>query len=114
MERPASWTRPQAQAILRTDQYSRFPKIPREYEGDYTSDELGVTFRLDLREGKLCFVHRNAPPGALQPTLEDRFVLGIWNLTFKRDAAGKVASFLLDTSRVRNLEFAKKEKIANP
>jgi CubicO group peptidase (beta-lactamase class C family) len=86
----------------------------KEYEGDYYSDELGVTFKLALREGKLYFAHRNAPRGALQPTLKDRFVLGNWNVSFKRDGEKKIAGFSLDAGRVRNLEFAKKEKIAWP
>ncbi len=86
----------------------------KEYEGDYYSDELGVTFRLSLREGKLYFAHRNAPAGTLQPTLEDKFVLGNWNLSFRRDGEKKIACFILDAGRVRNLEFARKEKIANP
>jgi CubicO group peptidase (beta-lactamase class C family) len=86
----------------------------KEYAGDYYSDELEVVFRLAIREGKLCFAHRNAPAGALQPTLEDKFVLGNWNLSFNRDGERKIAFFTLDAGRVRNLLFAKKEKIAYP
>ncbi len=89
------------------------PEKLKEYEGNYSSEELGVTFRLALREERLSFVHRNAPTGALQPTLEDRFILGNWNLSFKRDEERKIACFILDTGRVRNLEFAKKEKISS-
>lgn len=83
------------------------------YEGDYHSDELGVTFRLALREGKLQFIHRNAPAGALQPTLEDKFILGSWKLRFERKGDEERAGFTLDAGRVRNLLFEKKEKTAN-
>jgi len=33
--------------------------------------------------------------------------LGNWNLSFKRDEKRKIACFVLDAGRVRNLEFAK-------
>jgi len=79
----------------------------REYEGNYYSDELEVTFRLALKEGKLHFAHKNAPAGALQPTLEDKFVLGNWHVSFRRDGENKIAGFTLDAGRVRNLKFSK-------
>lgn len=86
----------------------------KDYEGDYYSDELGVTFKLALKEGRLYFSHRNAPAGTLQPTLEDKFVLGNWNLSFKRGGEAKVACFVLNAGRVRNLQFTKKEKLVTP
>ena len=80
----------------------------REYEGDYYSEELQVTFKLALKEGKLYFVHKNAPKGPLQPTLQDKFIERGLRINFIRSEEKKISGFTLDAGRVRNLRFDKK------
>jgi CubicO group peptidase (beta-lactamase class C family) len=80
----------------------------KEYTGDYDSDELQVTFRLDLKEGKLHFIHKNAPESPLQPTLKDKFTVGGYRINFIRDEEKKLTGFTLDAGRVKNLRFDKK------
>jgi CubicO group peptidase (beta-lactamase class C family) len=80
----------------------------KEYTGDYDSDELQVTFKLALKEGKLHFIHKNAPEGPLQPTLKDRFTVRGYRINFIRDEKKKLSGFTLDAGRVKNLRFDKK------
>jgi len=77
----------------------------KEYEGDYHSEELQVTFRLALKKGKLFFVHRNAPKPSLQPTLKDWFSVRGFRIRFIRDEEKRITSFMLDAGRVKNLRF---------
>jgi CubicO group peptidase (beta-lactamase class C family) len=84
------------------------PEQLKEYTGDYYSDELQVTFRLALKEGKLHFVHRNAPENPLRPRLEDKFAIQRYRINFIRDEEKKLAGFTLDAGRVKNLLFDKK------
>jgi hypothetical protein len=80
----------------------------KEYTEDYYSDELQVTFRLAFKEGKLHFVHKNAPERPLQPTLKDKFTLGGYRINFIRDEEKKLTGFILDAGRVKNLRFYKR------
>jgi len=84
------------------------PAQLKEYAGDYYSDELQVTFHLALREGKLHFVHKNAPESPLQPTLKDKFTERGYRINFIRDKEKKLTGFTLDAGRVKNLRFDKK------
>ncbi len=78
------------------------------YAGDYFSDELQTTFRLAVKEGKLHFVHKNAPVGSLVPTLLDKFSVEDMALRFIRESGQKISGFRLDAGRVKNLLFVKK------
>lgn len=80
----------------------------QEYEGDYSSQELQVTFSLALREGKLHFVHKNAPKPPLQPITKDRFSVTGLTIRFIRGEKNKISGFTLNAGRVRNLRFTKK------
>jgi len=80
----------------------------KKYTGDYYSDELQVTFRLALKEGKLHCVHKNAPESPLQPTLQDKFTVGGFKINFIQDEEKKPIGFTLDAGRVKNLRFDKK------
>jgi len=84
------------------------PEQLKEYEGDFYSGELQVTFKLVLKEEKLYFVHRNAPKAPLQPTLQDRFAVRGFRIHFIRDEENKISGFNLNAGRVRNLRFNKK------
>jgi CubicO group peptidase (beta-lactamase class C family) len=78
------------------------------YAGTYTSAELGTSYRVELRDGRLVAVHHRHPDTALAPTFTDRFAGENWwfrRLQFTRDAAGGVDGFLLTGGRVRGLRF---------
>ena len=80
-----------------------------EYQGEYFSEELQVTFRLGLKEGKLYFVHKNARQAPLLPTLNDKFYAAGLFVQFIRDNEKRISGFALNAGRVRNLWFMKKE-----
>lgn len=84
------------------------PEQLTEYEGDYFSDELQVTFKIEIKKGKLYFVHRNAPAPPLEPTLKDKFTVRGFRINFRRDKKNKISFFSLDTGRVKNLRFDRK------
>jgi CubicO group peptidase (beta-lactamase class C family) len=99
-EKPATY---EAREIV-----TQTPEQLSEYQGDYFSEELGVTFKLVLKEGKLYFAHKNAAKSPLSPTLRDRFSVRGFDLNFIRDAENKISAFSLNARRVRNLRFNKK------
>jgi len=84
------------------------PEELKDYKGDYFSEELQVTFRLALKEGKLYFVHRNAPKTPLRPTLKDRFNVREWKINFIRNTEDRISFFSLSAGRVKNLKFYRK------
>ena len=86
------------------------PDQLKEYEGNYESEELLVTFRLRLKKDKLYFVHRNAHRNSLVMILKDRFNIGSMKIHFIRDEKNKITAFTLDAGRVRNLRFDKKQE----
>jgi CubicO group peptidase (beta-lactamase class C family) len=78
------------------------------FVGTYSSDELGTTYHLVLRDGRLIAEHRRHLDTPLSPTARDRFAGENWwfrSLHFSRDAAGRVDGFRLTGGRVRNLRF---------
>jgi CubicO group peptidase (beta-lactamase class C family) len=83
-----------------------------EYAGDYYSDELGVTYRVTLENGKLFVRHENKykdlPRQALEPTVRDTFTIQGINLNFKRDDNKRVSSFTVNAGRVRNIRFTRR------
>jgi CubicO group peptidase (beta-lactamase class C family) len=83
-----------------------------EYPGDYRSDEVQVTYRIVLEDGKLFVRHENEfkdiPKSPLQPTTSDAFFFQGINLQFTRDASNRIASFTLNAGRVKNIRFVKK------
>jgi hypothetical protein len=94
------------------------PEQLADYAGDYYSDELQVTYKLVLEDGKLyarhcpgrvSTGHRNAPPDPLKPGLCDVLRLPIATLDFVRNDKGVVSGFALNAGRVRNVRFVKKE-----
>ena len=80
----------------------------REYGGDYYSEELLLTFRLVLKEGKLHFVHKNAPKPPLRSIFQDKFTVRGLRINFIRNEEKKITGFTLDAGRVKNLRFDKK------
>lgn len=85
------------------------PDDLRLYAGLYRSDELQTTFRLEFKEGKLYFTHRNAPKSPLKPTLKDRSVVQAFKIQFIRDPDNTITAFTLDAGRVKNLRFERQK-----
>ncbi len=83
------------------------------YVGEYSSAEVGATYRIVLLDGALRLenadTQRQAPIDApLEPTLTDAFQLHYLPIEFDRDAAGKITGFRLSAGRVRNLFFVRR------
>jgi len=79
-----------------------------EYTGEYFSDELDTTFRMELIKNRLRLTHRNAPSGTLQSNYKDIFRIGNLRLIFSRDNRDRITSFIVNAGRVTNLRFYKK------
>ena len=90
----------------------KMPTVPpdklKEYEGEYYSEELQVTFRVRLKKDKLYFVHKNAPKSPLKMNLKDNFTSGNLKIHFFRNEDEEIVAFTLDAGRVKNLRFDKK------
>jgi CubicO group peptidase (beta-lactamase class C family) len=90
------------------------------FAGDYSSDELGVTYRLTVTNGKLTVAailaagipRSNDLVGEqIVPVAKDEFELIVddppINLKFTRDAAGHPTSFALDAGRTTGVTFVR-------
>ena len=84
-----------------------------DYIGTYYSDELGVSWTLEARNGELIRTQWMFPAQALKPLLPDAFSgdlsEGSYALSFTRDAAGNVNGFAVGTTMVRPLRFSRCE-----
>ncbi len=81
-----------------------------EYIGDYYSDELQVTYKLTVEEGKLLIKNKSMPILSLAPLGKDKFDVGVGgaSLSFIRDSQNRVVGFQLDAGRVTDIHFVKK------
>ena len=91
----------------------------REYRGDYSSDELRVSYRLEAAEGKLKLAIGlpsgafgslgNSPQDYLRATGTDAFQFGDTGIAihFQRNAEHRVTAFMLDVGRTRGLIFVR-------
>jgi CubicO group peptidase (beta-lactamase class C family) len=79
-----------------------------EYTGSYYSEELDTIYKLRLENDKLFVVTKTGPQRPLLPTFRDGFtLLAGTRFKFSRDAQGRVASFVVQAGRTRNLRFTK-------
>jgi len=84
------------------------PEQLEDFAGDFYSDELDIIFKLAVKEGKLFFVHKNAPIRPLRLLEPDKFSGGRFEIQFQRNEEKNIKSFTLSTGRVKNLRFDKK------
>jgi CubicO group peptidase (beta-lactamase class C family) len=77
-----------------------------EYVGDYYSDELDVTWTLEVKGDGLYVAVE--PDEALEPIVKDDFALQGVTLMFIRNAGGEVSSIEVDAGRVTGLVFEKR------
>ncbi len=93
----------------------------RSYTGDYWSEELGVTYRLAIVDGKLKvvamldgggFMHTSTlPPDAFGMTGPDEFSLvkSAIRIHFEKDSNQSVSGFKLDAGRTLGMTFTRRE-----
>jgi CubicO group peptidase (beta-lactamase class C family) len=93
----------------------------QHYTGDYWSNELGVTYRVGIVDGKLKvvgmldgggFTHTNAfPPDGFAATGVDEFSLGKMGITiqFERDSNQAINGFKLNAGRTLGMVFARRD-----
>jgi CubicO group peptidase (beta-lactamase class C family) len=85
-----------------------------ELVGEYTSEELQVAYRLELKDGKLFLIHENPykdyPDRPLEPTLRDNFMISGMQIQFFRDKENDVESFTVNAGRVKNIRFVRENK----
>jgi hypothetical protein len=78
--------------------------------GEYWSDELDATFRIDVHDGRLCL---SAPEPRRTLTLRDAdrriFQAGDLTLAFGPDTGRRQATLLVSVGRVRGLQFVRKD-----
>jgi hypothetical protein len=80
----------------------------KEYAGDYTSEELMVTYHLAQKDGKLFVRVKRSPEMELELTDKDAFAGARYKGVFERDSSCAITGFVLDAGRVKNLRFVKK------
>ena len=82
---------------------------PAGFAGTYYSDELGVSWTLDVRNGELGRSQWMFPRQILTPVFADTFTGALseagFALQFSRGADGKVRGFAVGTSMVHPLQF---------
>lgn len=96
----------------------------KAYAGDYFSDELRITYRLDILDGKVrlrlvepsgAFADpENDQPTYLRMTAVDEFEAGKTGITlrFERDPRHQVGGFTVDAGRTRGIFFKRNPKAA--
>ena len=96
-----------------TYEYEALNEQPPRLEplaGEYYSEELDTTYRLEFVDGALFLRFRNAPDGPLPHRTGDEFFFpgkGI-NLTFLRGDSGEINALRVDSGRAYNIIFEKK------
>lgn len=80
----------------------------REFTGDYSSSELGTTYTLVERQGRLIATHFRHEEIPLEHGSGDDFRGNRWffgTVHFTRGLDGRISGLLLSSGRVRNLRF---------
>jgi hypothetical protein len=78
-----------------------------EYAGDFVSDELDVTWRIEPGGGALVLRRRAVPDITLQPVFPDAFNSPGGVIRFQRAANGRVTGFVIGAGRVTGFVFRK-------
>jgi CubicO group peptidase (beta-lactamase class C family) len=78
----------------------------QRYAGDYYSDELDITYTLDVENNKLVLKLRETS-SILTPYSTEKFGWGRHNLNFTRDREKIIIGFVLEAGHVKNLRFQK-------
>jgi CubicO group peptidase (beta-lactamase class C family) len=76
-----------------------------EYTGTFWSDDLGAEYRVELSNGRLRMWTRKRGALGMTPRADDRFSAGNLQVSFTRDASGRIDGFTASTGRVRKVRF---------
>ena len=79
-----------------------------QFAGDYYSPELGTTYTLVVKDGKVVVQHRRHDDISLTELDGDLFSSNRWffqTVQFTRDSEKRITGFRLTSGRVRNLRF---------
>ena len=104
----------QAQGQEKPDVFERvteFQPAPNQlvgYAGFCISEEIEPVYRIVVENGGLILKRLKSKPQKLEPTLEDYFQGPDGDIHFKRDSAGKITGFVLNSGRIKNFHFTKK------
>jgi CubicO group peptidase (beta-lactamase class C family) len=94
-----------AQTFLSVESTTLGTHEMRDFEGEFHSEEVGVSYQLVVVDGQLLLRERNGTEKQLAPAFEDAFTVENMSIRFGRDAEGNVVGFRLSASRLWNLRF---------
>lgn len=83
------------------------PAELKEYCGDFYNEEVKAAQHIILQENTLQVKIMSLSPITLKPTLADKFDGGMFSLQYQRDEKGKIAGFIVQAGRVKNMAFVK-------
>lgn len=104
---------PETERFERAEAFSPSPAELSEYAGTYYSEELDVSYRLEVKDGKLWMRMLQNPPRELRPAVRDLFV-GPFGVRLEFARSGNAASqaradrFTVQAGRVRNIRFVRR------
>jgi CubicO group peptidase (beta-lactamase class C family) len=84
------------------------PEERAAYAGRYHSDELGVDYRVRVRDGSLRIVRADGGTVRLRPGVRDEFRIEGGYVRFDRSESGRVTAFEWRTRRVAGLRFERR------
>jgi len=76
-----------------------------DFTGTFTSDELEMSLKVALEDGRLFVRAKTLPAEPLEPTFPNAFALPGWQLDFTRDRGGRVESLSLRSERLNGIRF---------
>ncbi len=79
----------------------------KEYEGNYFSPELNITYHLNVKEDQLSVTPETPFLKILKPTLRDAFSAGMPSIKFDRTETGAISGFNINAGRVKDVHFEK-------
>ncbi len=97
-------------SMLRVPAYTPTPAQLANFAGEYWSDELRVSYRVDVRDSSLVVHPFKHPEQVVAPGFPDAFVGGQLGTVHFTRIKGQVTGFRLTGGRVRNVAFTKGAK----
>jgi CubicO group peptidase (beta-lactamase class C family) len=102
----------QSQSAKRLNAPPATPAQLTQFAGDYYSPELGTTYTLVVRDGKVVAQHRRNDDISLTELDGDLFTGNRWffqTVQFTRDNEKRITGFRLSSGRARNVRFDKQK-----
>lgn len=92
---------------VRVDSVVLTPAQLAEYAGEYRNDEIETTHSWRVEKGALVVYAGGRRLGTLDSVYRDGFVRGGSMIDVVRDARGRIAGFVVQAGRVRNMRFTR-------